>query len=168
MTANTRSNLAHSHLGRITSWWHAFEEALPGGRRRRTLWLALITLVMGVLITLVWLAGRYEASQLQSELESDTTEAVSDLRRQLARQTQSLQGLQSNTPIETFWNTEAQALLREHREWLRIESRDPELNLKNQVDTPLRKPIFKRVSRTDSLNETVQACAKARRISGPS
>ena len=138
MTPNTWPHWARALVQRSTSWWHGFEEALPGGRGRRTLWLALITLVMGVLITLVWLAGRYEASQLQAELESDTTEAVSDLRRQLERQTQILQGLQSNTPTETFWNTEAQALLREHREWLRIESRDPELNLKNQVDTPLR------------------------------
>jgi len=168
MTPITRPHWARTLLQRSTSWWQSFEEALPGGRGWRTLWLALITLVMGVLITLVWLAGRYEASQLQAELESDTTEAVSDLRRQLERQSQSLQGLLSNTSTETFWNTEAPALLREHREWLRIESRDPELNLKNQVDTPLRKPIFKRVLRTDSLNETVQACAKARRISGPS
>jgi two-component system sensor histidine kinase DctS len=113
MTPNTRPDWARALLQRSTSWWHGFEEALPGGRGRRSLWLALIALVMGVLITLVWLAGRYEASQLQAELESDTTEAVSDLRRQLARQTQSLQGLQSNTPTETFWNTEAHALLPE-------------------------------------------------------
>jgi two-component system sensor histidine kinase DctS len=86
----------------------------------------------------------------------------------LVRQTQILQGLQSNTPAETFWRTEAQALLREHREWLRIESRDPALNLIHEVDTPLRQPIFKRIARTDSLNEMVQACAKARRINGTS
>jgi len=168
MTPTALTHWLHALELRTTAGWSTFKEALPSGRGKGALWIALIALVMAVLTTLVWLAGRYETSQLQAELESDTAEAVGDLRRQLARQSQSLQGLQSNTPAEAFWSNEAQALLREHREWLRIESRDPEMKLKNQVDTPLRKPIFERTPRIDSLNETVQACSKARRINGPS
>ena len=34
--------------------------------RRLYLWVALVGLVTAVLITLVWLAGRYEASQVQA------------------------------------------------------------------------------------------------------
>lgn len=168
MKLNTQAPWARALRLRSTSWWHAFEEALPGGRGWRTLWLALITLVMGVLITLVWLAGRYEASQLQAELELDTAEAVNDVRRQLTRQSQSLQGLQTTSPFEAFWHNEAQALLREHREWLQIESRDTSLSLKNQANSPLRKPVFERTPRADAFNETLQACLRARRLNGPS
>ncbi|WP_199226249.1 sensor histidine kinase [Limnohabitans sp. 2KL-1] len=147
------------------AWWQAVEDAFPGGRGRRSLWSALITLVIAVLITLVWLAGRYEASQLQAELERDTADAVSDLRTQLSRHVQALQGLQSTLASEAFWSVEAHALLRENRDLLRIEWRDKDLILKNFVDSPLRAPVFERSPRADTLNETLQSCLRARRSS---
>jgi two-component system sensor histidine kinase DctS len=168
MTSNALTPRLQALQQRATAWWHTFEETLPGGRGRGSLWLALIALVLALLIVLVWLAGRYETSQLQANLDRDTADAVNDFRRQMTRQSQSLQGLQSNTPADLFWGIEAPALLREHREWLRLESLDYELKLENQVDTPFRKPISDRAVRTDSLNETAQACAKARHINGPS
>jgi two-component system sensor histidine kinase DctS len=128
----------------------------------------LIALVMAVLVTLVWLAGRYEASQLQAELERDTANAVIDLRTQLSRHVQALQGLQSSHPSEAFWTLEAQALLRENRDMLRIEWRDSSLSLNRSVDSTLRSPVFERVSRTETLSETQQACLRAQRNSGPS
>ncbi|MFM1949121.1 MAG: Sensor protein FixL, partial [Pseudomonadota bacterium] len=48
--------------------------------RRISLWIALVGLVVALLVTLVWLAGRYEASQYQAELERDAADAVSDIR----------------------------------------------------------------------------------------
>jgi len=153
---------------RTLAWWLAMEDALPGGRGRRSLWSALIALVMAVLVTLVWLAGRYEASQLQAELERDTANAVSDLRSPLARHVQALQGLQSSSPSEAFWIMEAQSLLRENRDMLRIEWRDPALSLKTSADSPLRSPVFGRVPRAEILSETQQACLQAKRSSGPS
>jgi two-component system sensor histidine kinase DctS len=66
------------------------------------------------------------------------------------------------------WNNEAQALLRDHREWLRIELRDAALRLKNQENSPLRNPIVENASRGDALNETLQACLRAQRLNGPS
>ena len=151
---------------RIASGWVAIEDALPGGRGRRGLWSALIALVLALLVTLVWLAGRYEASLLQAELERDTADAVSDLRTQLARHVQVLQGLQSSHPSEAFWPLEAQALLRDNRDWLRVEWRDPALNLKNFADSPLRSPPFERAPRSQNLNETLQACLRAQSSSG--
>ncbi|MBM3397532.1 MAG: PAS domain S-box protein [Betaproteobacteria bacterium] len=148
--------------------WHAFEDALPGGRGRGILWIALIALVMAVLSTLVWLAGRYETSQLQAEMDQDAAIAVNDLRRQLTREAQSLQGLPLHAPNALPWNNEAQALLREHREWLRIETRDTKLKLIHQADSPLRKPIFERIPRSETLSETTQACLRAQRLNGPS
>ncbi|WP_293747439.1 sensor histidine kinase [Limnohabitans sp. Rim8] len=168
MTPQALQRLIPSLKARTLAWWQALENALPGGRGRRSLWSALIALVMAVLVTLVWLAGRYEASQLQAELERDTANAVSDLRTQLSRHVQAIQGLQSSHPSEAFWNLEAQALLRDNRDMLRIEWRDPSLNLNQSADSPLRSPVFERVRRTETLSDTQQACLQAKRSSGPS
>ena len=167
MTAPALQRLIPTFKARTLAWWLAVENAMPGGRGRRSLWVALIALVMAVLVTLVWLAGRYEASQLQAELERDTANAVSDLRTQLSRHVQALQGLQSSLPSEAFWSLEAQALLRENRDMLRIEWRDTALNLKQSADSTLRRPVFERVRRTETLSETQQACQRAQRSSGP-
>lgn len=168
MTLHGLQRLISTLKTRTLAWWQAVEEALPGGRGRRSLWSALIALVMAVLMTLVWLAGRYEASQLQAELERDTANAVSDLRTQLSRHVQALQGLQSSHPSEALWSLEAQVLLRENRDMLRLEWRDSALNLNQSLDSPLRSPVFERVPRTETLSDTQQACLQAKRGSGPS
>ena len=168
MTTSTPSDWVRRLGHRARSAWQTFEEALPGGRGRGTLWIALIALVVAVLGTLVWLAGRYEASQLQTEMEQDTAVAVNDLRRQMAREAQSLQGLPFKAPADMLWNNMGQALLREHRDWLRIETRDAKLRPIQHVDSPLRKPVFDHTSRNDTLNETLQACLRAQRLNGPS
>ena len=168
MTLHGLQRLISTLKTRTLAWWQAVEEALPGGRGRRSLWSTLIALVMAVLMTLVWLAGRYEASQLQAELERDTANAVSDLRTQLSRHVQALQGLQSSHPSEALWSLEGQVLLRENRDMLRIEWRDSALNLNQSLDSPLRSPVFERVPRTETLSDTQQACLQAKRGSGPS
>jgi two-component system, LuxR family, sensor histidine kinase DctS len=166
MTPDALKRLTLTRKKRAAAGWLAIEDALPGGRGRRGLWSALIALVLALLVTLVWLAGRYEASQLQAELERDTADAVSDLRTQLARHVQALQGLQSSHPTEAFWPMEAQALLRENRDWMRVEWRDKAMGLKNFADSPLRSPVFDRAPRAETLNETLQACMRAQRSNG--
>ena len=168
MTSPALQRLITTFKARALAWWLAVEDALPGGRGRRSLWSALIALVMAVLVTLVWLAGRYEASQLQAELERDTANAVNDLHTQLARHVQVLQGLQSSLPTDDFWSLEAQALLRDNRDMLRIEWRDTELNLNRSADSFLRSPVFERVPRSETLTEAQQACLRAQRSSGAS
>ena len=74
------------------------EQSRPAGLPRWGLWVLLVALVAILLSTLVWLAGRYEDSQLQSSLERDAAEAASDLRAGLTRNVQSLQALQAGTP----------------------------------------------------------------------
>jgi two-component system sensor histidine kinase DctS len=44
--------------------------------KRWSLWTLLVALVVSMLVTMVWLAGRYEASQVQEKLERDTANAV--------------------------------------------------------------------------------------------
>lgn len=139
----------------------------PQHWRRRLLWSALTALVLALLLTLVWLAGRYEASQLQSRLERDAADAVGDIRSRLTRNLQSLQALQFGEPAPARWSQEATALLRERRELLRIEWRDDHLNVLNQAGTPYRPPVFERLGRDSVQSEVAQVCNVARRLSGP-
>ncbi len=134
--------------------------------RRWVLWGLLVVLVLTMLSTLVWLAGRYEVSQLQSRLERDAADAVTDIRTALTRNVQSLQALQYADRSATPWEQDAQVLLREHREWLRLELRDVDLRVIKSVDTPFRAPVFHRYGRSANLPEVAQACGIARRQSG--
>ncbi|WP_019429970.1 PAS domain S-box protein [Limnohabitans sp. Rim47] len=148
-------------------WRSKLDEMLPWGSGRRSLWAALIALVLAVLVTLVWLAGRYEASQVQAELERDTADAVSDLRNSLSRHVQALQALQSGHYMPATWQPEAQTLLRDNRDWLRLEWRDKNWQLLSFSDSPLRAPAFERIARAEVLNEAAQACQRAKRLNGP-
>ncbi len=135
--------------------------------RRTVLWAVLVVLVVSMLSTLVWLAGRYEVTQVQSRIDRDAADAVSDIRTALTRNVQSLQALQYANHTEAPWSQEAVTMLREHREWLRLELRDTELRVINSVDTPFRAPAFNRFGREANQPEVVQACGVARRQSGP-
>jgi len=142
-------------------------DRLPSAWRRRTLWSALTALVVALLVTLVWLAGRYEASQVQSRLERDTADAVGDIRAALSHNVQSLQALQFNDPTPAAWSMAAAALLREHRELVRIEWRDSNHRPRLFADTPYRPSVFDRLGRDSVQTEVRQTCTTARRLSAP-
>jgi two-component system sensor histidine kinase DctS len=148
-------------FARLTIPWR------PSAYLRWSLWALLSGLVAAVLVTLVWLAGRYEASQVQSKLDRDTADALSDIRSGLTRNVQSLQALHSGNPAPDAWAQQAQALLREHREWMRLEWRDKALVARKAADTPYRTPVFARLGRPDAQADVALACANARRLSGP-
>ena len=150
---------------RAQSWRRTLDDLLPWRTGRLSLWLALIALVLVMLATLVWLAGRYEASQVQAELERDTQDAVSDLRTGLAHDVQALQGLQ--VLGEDKREPALETLLRDKREWLRVEQRDPQWRLLNAEDSPLRAPAFERTPRQEVLNEMVRSCLRAKQFNGP-
>lgn len=134
------------------------------GLRRWTLWGLLGVLVIALLATLVWLAARYEASQAQSHVERDAADALSDIRNALTRNVQALQALQASEPDAARWQREVDQLLRQHREWVRIEWRGPGLDLLAFADTPFRPPVFARFGRANSQGEVQQACINARRL----
>src|SRR6478672_2286110 len=134
-------------------------------RLRWSLWALLGALVAALLVTLVWLAGRYEASQVQSKLERDTADALSDVRSALTRNVQTLQALHSGHPTPPSWREEASVLLREHREWMRIEWRDSDLATVAFVDTPFHSPVFERLGRVSAQGDVVLACSNASRVS---
>jgi two-component system sensor histidine kinase DctS len=153
------------------NWWAQRTQRLiflwPFRDRRLYLWAALVGLVVAVLITLVWLAGRYEASQVQATLERDTGDAVNDIRSKLMRDVQELQALHANFTSTATWGPAAIGLLREHRDWLRVEWRDAQWHVRAAADSPLRAPSFFRTPRSNAQNEVVQACQRAKRSSGP-
>ncbi|WP_229722910.1 two-component system sensor histidine kinase NtrB [Xylophilus rhododendri] len=141
--------------------------------RRWSLWPVLIVLVVSMLVTLVWLAGRYEASQVQGRVERDVADAVADIRLGLGRDMQSLQALQSSAgpasaaaPPEA-WSDAARQLLRERRELVRIESRDRSLRLLSGIDSPYRPPPLRSESERLSSIEESLTCATARRTGTP-
>jgi two-component system, LuxR family, sensor histidine kinase DctS len=142
-------------------------EHAPFVPRRRWLWLMLVGLVAVLLVMLVWLAGRYEASQVQDQLERDANDAVGDVRAALSRNVQSLQALQFNQPTPEAWAIDAAGLLRERRELVRIEWRDAALGLRSHVDTPFRTPVFAKLGRDNAQADIAQACSTAGRFSGP-
>lgn len=143
-----------------------------GAWRRWSLWTALLLLVLSMLATLVWLAGRYEASQLQALLERDAADAVADIRAALTHNQQSLRALPADEAGQLAWEVDAAELLRQRRELARIEWRDAELRLRTHAHSPYR-PLAWDARPTGGgpgqpgLSEIAIACANALRLGGP-
>jgi two-component system, LuxR family, sensor histidine kinase DctS len=135
--------------------------------RRAFLWAALIALVAALLITLVWLAGRYEVSQVQLRIERDAADAVSDIRSALTRNIQNLQALPMAQEQSKAWEQDALAVLREHREIVRIELRDNQYAVRATTESPYQNTLFSKIMRTNTQAEVQAACDSARRISAP-
>ncbi|MBC7611133.1 MAG: PAS domain S-box protein, partial [Polaromonas sp.] len=116
--------------------------------------------------TLVWLAGRYEASRIQERLERDAAEMVTDIRAGLTRNIQSFQALHSAERTPDAWQFPAADLLRERREIMRLEWRSDTLGVLAHADTPYRSPVFERLGRVSAQADVSLACTTARRLSG--
>ena len=130
------------------------------------LWLLLAALVLALLVTVVWLAGRHEIEQVQGALDRDTADAVTDLRSGLQRNAQSLQALRGERLEGEAWAAESAALLRAHREWLRLERRDAALRLIAGADSPYRPRVFGEGNRSGVPNHVALACDGARKQGG--
>ena len=148
--------------------WLFFTSAARSFKDRRlSLWFALVGLVVAVLVTLVWLAGRYEASQYQAELDRDTSDAASDIRRSFNQHAISLQSLNAKSLNQKNWLIEAEVLLSQNREWLRVEKRDLEGWVSAFANAPYRTPLFETNVRLNEQAEIIQACQRAKRFNGP-
>jgi two-component system, LuxR family, sensor histidine kinase DctS len=130
--------------------------------RRTALWLALLLLVVSLLATLIWLAGRYEAEQSQGRIDRDAQDAASDIRAGLTRNIQSLQALRTSP---TQWAVDTENLLRTHRELVRLEWRDTTFKLMGSSNTPYRTiyPAGNTVARDTAYGDLQLACERARR-----
>ena len=134
--------------------------------RRTVLWALLVVLVLSLLATLVWLAGRFEASEIENRLERAANEAVQDIRTGLTRNIQSFQAMQSGSPSVDSWVLAATTLVRAQREIMRLEWRDDTLGVLAKSSTPYRSALFEKLGRDTAQADVAAACATAKRISG--
>ncbi len=148
---------------RIPEFFTPLRSQVQRQLRRWSLWSLLVVLVLFLVGTLVWLAGRYEASQVQIRLERDAADALTDIRGGLSRNLQSLQALQSGSPSPAIWSESAVALMRERREFLRIEWRDKSLGWIAFAETPYRPSVFDKNTRVAEQVDVEQACSFAKR-----
>ena len=163
MTPTDSLPLQNTHL-----LWTFFKSATRSFTDRRfSLWLALFGLVVALLVTLVWLAGRYEASQYQAELDRDTADAVTDIRNGFSRHIVSLQSLQLKSLPSKLWLAEVPLLLSQHRAWLRVERRDLQGLILDASVSPFKPTLFDAQSRMNEQAEIVQTCLRSKRLNGP-
>ncbi|MBS0452959.1 MAG: PAS domain S-box protein [Proteobacteria bacterium] len=142
-------------LARLRSAW-----------QRWFLWVLLAALVLALVGTVVWLAGRHEVQQVQEQLDRDTLDAVADLRGGLQRNAQSLRALNVGPQNLAQWEERAGELLRGHREWVRLEWRDAAMRVVASADTPYRAPAFERAARNSvEQSDVTMSCASARKLS---
>ena len=137
--------------------------------KRSVLWGMLVVLVLCLLATLVWLAGRYESSEIENKLERDAAEAVQDIRTGLTRNIQSFQAaqaLQASGPSPDAWLLAATNLVRDHREIMRLEWRNTALETLSAAGTPYRSAVFERFGRASTQADVAAACNTALRVSG--
>ncbi|CAN5126730.1 PAS domain S-box protein [soil metagenome] len=143
-----------------------FPRLAGGASRRGSLWFLLLALVAALLGLLIWLAGRYESSRVQSRLDHNAVEAAADIRSGLNRNLQAFQALHARERSVDAWEVPAAQLLREHREILRLEWRDSMLDMLGFVETPFRMSVFERLDRASLQADVSLACTAARRTSG--
>ncbi len=98
----------------------------------------LVVLVAGMLIMMVWLAGRYEASQVQDKLDRDAAQAVVEIRASLNRNLQDLQAVNALHTTPEQWSVRVAEMLQVRRELLRVEWRDADMHILRFAETPYR------------------------------
>jgi two-component system sensor histidine kinase DctS len=137
--------------------------------RRWSLWSLLVILVISMLVTMVWLAGRYEASQVQDKLDRDAINATGDIRVALNRNLQDLQALNTADDDLAAWKVRAAGILQVRRELMRIEWRSADLQLRAHAETPYRSIDWDKHGHNGILPpESSLTCTHARRLNGPS
>jgi two-component system, LuxR family, sensor histidine kinase DctS len=136
--------------------------------RRWLLWGALLLLVATLLGVLVFLAAEYEEARDQEALERDANALASDIRSGLVRNVQTLQSLHSVAPSADSWQGPAAELLSQHRELVRLEWRNNNLQLRAHRNSSFMPELYGQMDRSQALPDVRQACDSARRVSGPS
>ena len=137
--------------------------------KRWSLWTLLVALVVSMLVTMVWLAGRYEASQVQEKLERDTANAVGDIRAALGRNLQDLLALNAHSSNHAAWRAGSADLRQQRRDLMRLEWRSESMGMIEHAETPYRTLLLEEENHALELHSSeALICSQARRANGPS
>lgn len=142
-------------------------EAQRNRRARWALWATLVGLLLVAQSLLVMLTLDYEASRSQDRADAAAATGAAEMRRVVQRSLQSAQSLSWSDPPLPQGRYDAQDMLRQRREMLRVEWRDASLALVEAVDGPYGGALFQTIARSELVIELQAACANAARTSSP-
>ena len=132
--------------------------------RRWSLWALLAALVASILVTLVWLAGRYEASQVQERLDRDAADALADLRQRLGANLRDLGALPAEPEAPAQWEGAGRELLARQRELVRLQWRDAGMAPAATLHSPWHSAMPQLTEPGATHSEAALACTNARRL----
>jgi two-component system sensor histidine kinase DctS len=135
--------------------------------RRALLWSALVALLLVAQTLLVALTINYEAGREQDDAERAASEAASEIKRELSRQTVAVQTLAFVGQPGATWEHEATELLRRSQGPLRLEWRDERLAVVGAVDSPYPPRLFSLMPRQELALEAELACRETQRSGAP-
>ena len=147
-----------------TAAWRGLVTAVSPIRRALP-WVALVALLLVAQGALWWLTRQHEASRAQEAVEVVAGAAAAELSHGLARDTHLMQALLWHAPPPGHWPGGAQSLLRERREFMRIELRGPDFALQEALASPYHPGAFRAVVRNDA--DAQEACQQAMRQATP-
>jgi two-component system sensor histidine kinase DctS len=139
----------------------------PRRARRALLWAALIALLLLAQMALWWLTRQHEHNRVQEATEAAVASAATDLRQRLADDIQGLQLLLWAEARPEDWRAQAQVLLRERRELMRIELRDLAFRTTEVAESSAHAGAFRTIPRSEMALDAELACSTARRYSAP-
>ncbi len=141
----------------------------PAARRPRRvpLWGVLVVLLVVAQSLLVALTLNYESTRAQDAADTAAADAATEMKRELLRSTQALQQLSWRVAPHATGLDGAADLLRQRRELLHVERRDPALAVVAAEDSPFATPLFQQLPRSQLGLEAELACTAARRQAGP-
>ena len=124
--------------------------------------VALLLVAQGALW---WLTRQHESSRAQEAVEAVAGVAAAELSHGLARDTHLLQALLWQAPPPGHWPSGVQSLLRERREFMRIELRGPDFGPLEALTSPYHASAFRTVARNEA--DAQAACLQATRQATP-
>ena len=113
----------------MTAWARWAARRWHHSWRRWSLWLLLMLLVAGMLVMQVWLAGRYEVSEVQQRLDREAADAVADIRTTFNSNINRLRTMPRYDSDVMAWQLTAADMLRNHRDLAHIEWRNPQMQI---------------------------------------
>jgi two-component system sensor histidine kinase DctS len=131
------------------------------------LWAALVALVVTVQAALLWLTWQQEQSKRQEDTETAALAIAADVRQRLLDDTQALQRLLWEQGRPNTWRLQAEQLLRERPELLRIERRGLGFSVDEVVTSAAYPAQFQTIPREGMSVDAEIACATARRFASP-